>query len=142
VEAAVRPAELFDTALPRRLCAGPPVIYFRRSVTHDTELRRAAAESGRQDTVWYPSANRDDDIFDNPFDFDIGRDPNPHIGFGGRGPHFCLGANLAGSRSRRSSTSSPGAFPTCPRSNSPAAAALQLHPRIKHLPVEWSADAT
>ena len=45
--------------------------------------------------MYYPSANRDESVFENPTTFDIGRDPNPHIGFGGGGPHFCLGRHLA-----------------------------------------------
>jgi cytochrome P450 len=46
-------------------------------------------------TLWYPSGNRDEDVFDDPFRFDIRRTPNPHVAFGGGGPHYCLGANLA-----------------------------------------------
>ena len=45
--------------------------------------------------LFYWSANRDDEVFDDPFRFDVRRDPNPHVGFGGPGPHFCLGAHLA-----------------------------------------------
>ena len=45
--------------------------------------------------MWYLSANRDESVFDDPFTFDIARDPNPHIAYGGPGPHFCLGAHLA-----------------------------------------------
>jgi cytochrome P450 len=45
--------------------------------------------------MYYTSANRDEDVFDDPFRFDIRRSPNPHVGFGGPGPHFCLGAHLA-----------------------------------------------
>ncbi|MBV9253267.1 MAG: cytochrome P450, partial [Actinobacteria bacterium] len=45
--------------------------------------------------LFYASGNRDEDVFDDPFTFDIRRDPNPHVGFGGPGPHFCLGAHLA-----------------------------------------------
>ena len=45
--------------------------------------------------MWYPSANRDEEVFADPFRFDIGRTPNLHVAFGGGGPHFCLGSNLA-----------------------------------------------
>ncbi|HZE31344.1 MAG TPA: cytochrome P450, partial [Actinoallomurus sp.] len=45
--------------------------------------------------IFYSSANRDEDVFTDPYTFDVGRDPNPHIGFGGGGPHFCLGTHLA-----------------------------------------------
>ena len=51
--------------------------------------------AGDRVTVWYPSANRDDDAFDDPFRFDITRSANPHVTFGGGGVHYCLGANLA-----------------------------------------------
>lgn len=72
-----------------------PVLYFRRNVTRDVELRGQTLHAGDKASIWYVSANRDEDVFDDPFRFDITRDPNPHIAFGGGGPHFCLGAQLA-----------------------------------------------
>jgi cholest-4-en-3-one 26-monooxygenase len=72
-----------------------PVMYFRRNVTTDTEIRGQAIKAGDKVSIWYISANRDEDVFDDPFTFDITRDPNDHVGFGGGGPHHCLGANLA-----------------------------------------------
>jgi cholest-4-en-3-one 26-monooxygenase len=72
-----------------------PVMYFRRNVTRDTELRGQHLSAGDKISIWYISANRDEDVFDRPFEFDILRDPNEHVGFGGGGPHHCLGANLA-----------------------------------------------
>jgi len=72
-----------------------PVMYFRRNATRDFELRGHTIRSGDKISLWYISANRDEDVFDDPFRFDIERDPNPHIAFGGGGPHFCLGAQLA-----------------------------------------------
>ncbi len=72
-----------------------PVSYFARRATRDTEIRGVPIEAGDRVTLWYPSANRDEDVFDEPFRFDIRRTPNPHVAFGGSGPHFCLGANLA-----------------------------------------------
>jgi cholest-4-en-3-one 26-monooxygenase len=72
-----------------------PVMYFRRNVTRDTELRGQKLEAGDKVSIWYISANRDEDVFDRPFEFDILRSPNEHVGFGGGGPHHCLGANLA-----------------------------------------------
>ena len=50
---------------------------------------------GDRVALWYPSANRDEEVFDEPFRFDVARKPNPHVAFGGGGPHYCLGANLA-----------------------------------------------
>jgi cholest-4-en-3-one 26-monooxygenase len=72
-----------------------PVLYFRRNVTEDTVLRGQQLKAGDKVTIWYISANRDEDVFEDPFRFDIHRDPNPHIAFGGGGPHHCLGAHLA-----------------------------------------------
>lgn len=72
-----------------------PVMYFRRNVTRDTEVRGQKIKAGDKVSIWYISANRDESVFENPFSFDIRRSPNEHIAFGGGGPHFCLGANLA-----------------------------------------------
>ena len=52
-------------------------------------------KAGDKVSIWYISANRDEEVFDDPFTFDITRDPNEHVGFGGGGPHHCLGSNLA-----------------------------------------------
>jgi len=72
-----------------------PVMYFRRNVTRDTELHGQKLKAGDKVSIWYISANRDEDVFPNPFTFDIKRSPNEHVAFGGGGPHFCLGASLA-----------------------------------------------
>jgi cytochrome P450 len=71
-----------------------PVIQFARTATEDTEIRGQKITAGESVCLFYPSANRDEEVFDEPFKFDIGRNPNPHIAFG-IGEHFCLGANLA-----------------------------------------------
>ena len=72
-----------------------PVAYFARRATRATEIRGVPIAEGDRITLWYPSANRDEEAFDDPFRFDITRTPNHHVAFGGGGPHFCLGANLA-----------------------------------------------
>ncbi|MCW2861611.1 MAG: cytochrome [Actinoallomurus sp.] len=72
-----------------------PVNLFRRTALSDTELRGQRIAEGDKVVMFYSSANRDEDIFDDPYAFDVGRDPNPQIGFGGGGPHFCLGTHLA-----------------------------------------------
>jgi cholest-4-en-3-one 26-monooxygenase len=72
-----------------------PVNLFRRTATTDTELHGQPIAEGDKVVVFYSSANRDEDVFPDPDVFDIGRDPNPHIGFGGGGAHFCLGNHLA-----------------------------------------------
>ena len=72
-----------------------PVLFFARSATRRTELGGETIEAGDRVVLWYPSGNRDERAFDEPFRFDVRRDPNPHVSFGGGGPHYCLGANLA-----------------------------------------------
>ncbi len=72
-----------------------PVTYMRRTATRDTELGGARIRRGDKVAMFYLAANRDPRVFDDPLRFDVRRDPNPHVGFGGPGPHFCLGAHLA-----------------------------------------------
>jgi cholest-4-en-3-one 26-monooxygenase len=72
-----------------------PVMHFRRTVVADTELGGQALKEGDKIVFWHTSANRDESVFTDPDTFDIARSPNNHIAFGGGGPHFCLGANLA-----------------------------------------------
>jgi cytochrome P450 len=72
-----------------------PVIHFRRTATTDTEVGGQSIKEGQKLVMWFNSANRDERAFDRPYEFDITRSPNPHFGYGGGGPHFCLGANLA-----------------------------------------------
>jgi cytochrome P450 len=71
-----------------------PVIFMRRSAVCDTEIGGTKIDAGDKVLLFYPSANRDETVFRDPFRFDVRRDPNDHLAFGG-GPHFCLGANLA-----------------------------------------------
>jgi len=71
-----------------------PVIQFARTAAEDTEIRGKKIRAGESVCLFYPSANRDEEVFDEPFRFDVGRNPNPHLAFG-IGEHFCLGANLA-----------------------------------------------
>jgi len=72
-----------------------PVMNFRRQTTKPTELRGQKIDADQKVVFFHISGNRDEDIFENPQVFDIARSPNPHMAFGGGGPHFCLGANLA-----------------------------------------------
>jgi cholest-4-en-3-one 26-monooxygenase len=72
-----------------------PVNLFRRTPTQDVEIGGQPIKKGEKVVIYYSSANRDESVFDNPDVFDIGREPNPHVGFGGGGPHFCLGRHLA-----------------------------------------------
>ncbi len=72
-----------------------PVIHFRRTATRDTEVGGQPIAAGEKVVMIYPSANRDETHFADPYSFDVRRSPNDHVGFGAGGPHFCLGANLA-----------------------------------------------
>ncbi|MFP6626691.1 MAG: cytochrome P450 [Deltaproteobacteria bacterium] len=72
-----------------------PVIHFRRTVLADTVIGGQTIRAGEKVVLWYNSANRDEEVFEEPYSFKVTRTPNEHVGFGGPGPHFCLGANLA-----------------------------------------------
>ncbi len=87
--------ELAPTAVEEIVRWASPVSYMRRTVTRDTVLGGTPLSAGAKVTLWYGSANRDESKFDDPWKFDVTRHPNPHLGFGGGGAHFCLGANLA-----------------------------------------------
>lgn len=88
-------AGVTDTAVEEVVRWASPVIYMRRTVTRDVELSGVKMAEGDKVTMWYASANRDEEKFANPYLFDVTRTPNHHVGFGGGGAHFCLGANLA-----------------------------------------------
>lgn len=84
-----------STAVDEIVRYASPVIFMRRTATRDTELRGTPIAKGDKALMFYFSANRDEAVFSDPDRFDVRRDPNHHIGFGGPGPHFCLGAHLA-----------------------------------------------
>jgi cytochrome P450 len=71
-----------------------PVVQFVRTATEDCEIGGRHVRAGDSLALFYPSANRDEEVFEDSFAFRVGRDPNPHLGFG-TGQHYCLGANLA-----------------------------------------------
>jgi cholest-4-en-3-one 26-monooxygenase len=86
---------LLKSAVDEIIRWASPVSYFARRATVDVEIRGVPIKAGNRVTLWYASANRDEDVFTDPFRFDIARTPNPYVSFGGGGPHYCLGANLA-----------------------------------------------
>ncbi|MEM9563066.1 MAG: cytochrome P450 [Actinomycetota bacterium] len=86
---------LAQTAVEEIVRMASPVTYMRRTATVDTEINGQAIAEGDKVCMFYLAANRDPEVFDDPLTFDIRRQPNPHVGFGGPGPHFCLGAHLA-----------------------------------------------
>jgi len=89
-----RNPDLLPTAVEEIVRWTTPSVYKRRTLTRDIELGGRLLHAGEKLTFWEMSANRDESVFTEPFRFDIGRDPNPHLGFG-HGVHYCLGANLA-----------------------------------------------
>ena len=95
LEALRRDASRLPAAVEEILRWSSPVSYFARRATRDTEIHGVPIAAGQRITLWYPSANRDEEVFADPFRFDIRRAPNEHVAFGGGGAHFCLGANLA-----------------------------------------------
>jgi cholest-4-en-3-one 26-monooxygenase len=72
-----------------------PVVAFQRTAKEDVLVGEQLVKAGQRVGLYYASANFDEDVFDDPYKFDITRDPNPHLGFGGTGAHYCIGANLA-----------------------------------------------
>lgn len=89
------PDALLGTAIEEMLRCASPVSHFKRTVMHDTEIRGQKLRAGERVVLFYGSANRDEDVFERPDEFDIGRDPNPHVAFGAGGPHLCLGMHVA-----------------------------------------------
>jgi len=90
-----RHPELVVSAAEEILRWTSPVLQFARTAVEDFELAGVQIKAGEDVGMWYPSANRDEAVFDDPYVFDVTRDPNRHLAFGGYGAHFCLGANLA-----------------------------------------------
>ena len=86
---------LWPTAVEEMLRWGTSIHNFRRTTTVDTTIRDVPIAAGDKVVLYYLSANRDEDVFADPYRFDVGRSPNEHVTFGGGGVHFCLGANLA-----------------------------------------------
>jgi cytochrome P450 len=83
------------TAIEEIVRWASPVIFMRRTTAQACELGGQKLDEGEKIVLFYNSGNRDEDFFDEPYRFDLRRSPNEHVGFGGPGPHFCLGANLA-----------------------------------------------
>jgi cytochrome P450 len=86
---------LLPTAVDEMLRCTSPVAHFRRTAMEDTVIRGQPIAAGDKIMVFYGSGNRDEDVFSDPDRFDVGRNPNPHMAFGGGGPHLCLGMHVA-----------------------------------------------
>ena len=92
---AADPEAVLPTAVEEFVRWATPVLTFRRTATRDTEIAGQAILQGEKVVLFYHSGNRDETAFEDPWRFDVARQPNYHVGFGGGGPHYCLGASLA-----------------------------------------------
>ncbi len=115
-----------------------PVIHFRRTATEDTTIAGHPIRAGEKVVMWYSSANRDEAVFDAPERFDVTRAPNDHVGFGGPGPHFCLGAQLARREITVMFRELFRRLPDLEVAGAPAYLASNFINGIKHLPCEFT----
>jgi cytochrome P450 len=113
-----------------------PVIWMRRSVTQDCTLNGNDYREGDKVLLIYSAANRDETVFTDPARFDIARSPNPHVGFGAAGPHFCLGAHLARREIRVMLRELMTRVPTIRAAGEPDRLLSSFINGIKHLPCE------
>jgi cholest-4-en-3-one 26-monooxygenase len=132
------PDQYFDTAVEEVLRWATPVLHFRRTATADTEIRGRKIKEGDRVVIWHISANRDEEVWADPFAFDVTRNPNPHIAFGGGGSHFCLGANLARMELRLILREVVTRLPDMHMTGEPQRLLSNFIGGIKHLPVAWT----
>jgi cholest-4-en-3-one 26-monooxygenase len=114
-----------------------PVNLFRRTALRDTELGGKKIAAGDKVVVFYGSANRDESVFALPDQFDVARDPNPHVGFGGGGPHFCLGRHLAALELRVLLQALTDRMPDIRLDGEPSRLRSNFINGIKHMPVRF-----
>ncbi len=127
---------LMPTAVEEMLRMVTSVMHFERTATKDTEIRGQRIGEGEKVCMWYVAANRDADIFSDPDRFDAGRQPNPHLAFGGGGPHFCLGASLARQEIRALFTELLSLYPTVEQTAPAERLRSNFIRGIKKLPVK------
>jgi cytochrome P450 len=132
-------AGLAPTAVEEIVRWASPVIHFRRTVTTDgARLAGREFSAGDKVVLWYWSGNRDEAVFADPHTFDLGRTPNEHIGFGGPGPHFCLGAHLARREITVMFAELLSRLPDIHAVGEPQRLRSGFINGIKHLQAEWS----
>jgi cytochrome P450 len=115
-----------------------PVIFMRRTLTRDHKLGDHQYREGDKVVLFYWAANRDETVFADPGRFDILRNPNPHVGFGGPGPHFCLGAHLARREITVMLRELLGRVPDIRAAGEPDRLLSSFINGIKHLPCEFT----
>lgn len=129
--------ELWDSAVEEMLRWGSSIHNFRRTATRDTQLRGVDIAEGDKVVIYYASANRDEDVFDDPHTFDIARTPNDHVTFGGGGVHYCLGASLARAEIRATMRQVVERLPNIRLAGEPDRLASDFVNGIKRMPVTW-----
>jgi cholest-4-en-3-one 26-monooxygenase len=129
--------ELVAGAVEESLRFASPVAYMRRTAVEDTEIAGVPIAAGDVVSLWYPSANFDDEVFADPYRFDIRRAPNPHLAFGS-GPHFCLGAFLARLELKVMIEETRRWMPDLEPSGEPVRLRNNHINGVKHLPVRFS----
>jgi cholest-4-en-3-one 26-monooxygenase len=129
---------LLPTAIDEMLRYASPVMYMRRTATSDFELRGQDIKQGDKMALWYIAANRDEEIFDEPHRFDITRDNKDYVAFGGGGPHFCLGANLAKLEIRVMFEELLNRLPDIELAGPPQRLRSNFINGIKHLPIQFT----
>ena len=129
---------LAPTAVEEIVRWATPVIHFRRTATRDTVVGGQPIREGEKVVMWYNSANRDEEVFEDPQRFDVARTPNDHVGFGGPGPHFCLGAQLARREITVMFRELFRRLPDLEITGEPAYLASNFINGIKHLPCEFT----
>jgi len=129
---------LLPSAIEEMLRYVTPVMHFRRQATMDWTIGEQRINEGDKVVFWHTSANRDETVFDDPDTFDIGRAPNNHMAFGGGGPHFCLGANLARMEIRVMFDRLLDRLPDIHRAGEEQHLQSNFINGVKHLPVAFS----
>ncbi|HXW45092.1 MAG TPA: cytochrome P450 [Streptosporangiaceae bacterium] len=129
--------DLIPTAAEEIVRWVSPVNLFRRTAIQDCELGGRQIAAGDKVVVFYASANRDETVFASPGTFDVGRDPNPHAGFGGGGPHFCLGRHLAALELRILLQALTDRMPGISLAGEPSRLRSNFINGIKHMPVQF-----
>jgi cholest-4-en-3-one 26-monooxygenase len=129
---------LLPRAVEEMLRFVSPVMNFRRTAMRDLTLSGTDIKAGDKVVFFHASANRDEEVFADPDTFDVGRDPNPHIAFGGGGPHFCLGANLARMEIRVMFEHLLDRMPDIRRRGELQRLQSQFINGVKHLPVSFT----
>jgi cholest-4-en-3-one 26-monooxygenase len=132
---------LLPTAIDEMLRFVSPVMDFRRTTTAPVELGGHTIDAGEKVVFFHISANRDESVFDDPEGFDVGRQPNPHISFGGGGPHFCLGHNLARMEARVMYEHLLDRLPDIRPTGPAERLRSSFINGVKHLPVEFTPSA-